>query len=61
MISLVLVFIEYQILYHGEQIDKDCVDTFILKIIGKMINVKNTLIINGVINVTNILTTVIIS
>ena len=61
MISLVLVFIEYQILYHGEQIDKDCVDTFILKIIGKMINVKNTLIINGMINVTNILTTVIIS
>ena len=34
MISLVLVFIEYQILYHGEQIDKDCVDTFILKIIS---------------------------
>ena len=61
MISLVLVFIEYQILYHGEQIDKDCVDTFLLKIIGKMINVKNTLIINGMINVTNILTTVIIS
>ena len=61
MISLVLVFIEYQILYHGEQIDKDCVDTFILKIIRKMINVKNTLIINGMINVTNILTTVIIS
>ena len=61
MISLVLVFIEYQILYHGEQIDKDCVDTFILKIIRKIINVKNTLIINGMINVTNILTTVIIS
>ena len=61
MNSLVLVFIEYQILYHGEQIDKDCVDTFLLKIIGKMINVKNTLIINGMINVTNILTTVIIS
>ena len=61
MISLVLVFIEYQILYHGEQIDKDCVDTFILKIIRKMINVKNTLIINGMINVTNMLTTVIIS
>ena len=61
MISLVLVFIEYQILYHGEQIDKDCVDTFILKIISKMINVKNTLIIDGMINVTNILTTVIIS
>ena len=61
MISLVLVFIEYQILYHGEQIDKDCFDTFLLKIIGKMINVKNTLIINGMINVTNILTTVIIS
>ena len=41
MISLVLVFIEYQILYHGEQIDKDCVDTFLLKIIGKMINEKH--------------------
>ena len=61
MVSLVLVFIEYQILYHGEQIDKDCVDTFILKIISKMINVTNTLIIEGMINVTNILTTVIIS
>ena len=61
MILLVLVFIEYQILYHGEQIDKDCVDTFILKIISKMINVTNTLIIDGMINVTNILTTVIIS
>ena len=61
MILLVLVFIEYQILYHGEQIDKDCVGTFILKIISKMINVTNTLIIDGMINVTNILTTVIIS
>ena len=64
MISLVLVFIEslsHQILYHGEQIDKDCVGTFILKIISKMINVTNTLIIDGMINVTNILTTVIIS
>ena len=46
MVSLVLVFIEYQILYHGEQINKDCVTTFILKIISKMINVTNTLIIN---------------
>ena len=61
MISLVLVFIEYQILYHGEQIDKDCVDTFILKIISKMIKLTNTLNIEGMINVTNILTTVIIS